>query len=141
MGGLQDTVLAETLSFNIQHGEFIQILNILENHWLPVSTVGCQPGSVNIYDSIRSISVPTVTKEQISTIMFAQQKAITLGFQPIKSQHGSSDCELFALAFATSLCHQETPVEINYTQYKLHSHLLDCFTRARSSRMRKIVKP
>ena len=80
MGGLQDTVLAETLSFNIQQGEFVQVLNILGNHWLTVLTVGCQPGLVNIYDSIRSISVPTRTKEQISTIMFAQQKAITLIF-------------------------------------------------------------
>ena len=79
--------------------------------------------------------------------MFAQQKAITLVFQPVQSQHGSSDCGLFALAFTTSLCHQENPVEINYTQHKLRSHLLDCFTRGRmspfprSSRMRKIVKP
>ena len=139
--------MAETLSFNIQQGEFVQVLNILGNHWLTVLTVGCQPGSVNIYDSIRSISVPTRTKEQISTIMFAQQKAITLVFQPVQSQHGSSDCGLFALAFATSLCYQENPVEINYTQHKLRSHLLDCFTRGRmspfprSSRMRKIVKP
>ena len=43
MGGLQDTVLAETLSFNIQQGVFVQVLNILGNHWLTVSTVGCQP--------------------------------------------------------------------------------------------------
>ena len=72
MGGLEDTVLAETLSFNIQKGEFVQVFNILGNHWLTVSTVRCQPGSVNIYDSIHSTSVPTRTKEQISTIMFAQ---------------------------------------------------------------------
>ena len=43
MGGLQDTVLAKTLSFNIQQGEFVQVLNILGNQWLTVSTVGCQP--------------------------------------------------------------------------------------------------
>ena len=37
MGGLQNTVLGETLSFDICHGNFVQILNVGINHWITFS--------------------------------------------------------------------------------------------------------
>ena len=37
MGGLQSIVLGETLSFDICHGNFVQILNVGRNHWITVS--------------------------------------------------------------------------------------------------------
>ena len=37
MGGLQFIVLGETLSFDICHGNFVQILNVGRNHWITVS--------------------------------------------------------------------------------------------------------
>ena len=37
MGGLQSTVLGETLSFNVCRGNFVQILNVARNHWITVS--------------------------------------------------------------------------------------------------------
>ena len=36
MGGLQSIVLGETLSFDICHGIFVQILNVGRNHWIAV---------------------------------------------------------------------------------------------------------
>ena len=129
IGGLQDTALAETLSFDIQRGEFVQVLNVSGSHWITVSTIGCQPGVVNIYDSIPSCGVPTHTKEQIAAIIFNQDKEVTLEFQAVQSQRGSNDCGLFALAFATSLCSGESSIQTNYIQHLFRSHLLDCFTR------------
>ena len=51
IGGLQPPVLATKLAMKPQTGEFVQILNIQRNHWMLVSTVGCQMGHVNVYDS------------------------------------------------------------------------------------------
>ena len=147
IGGLQDTALAETLSFDIQRGEFVQVLNVSGCHWITVSTIGCRPGVVKIYDSIPSCCVPARTKEQIAAIIFTQDKELTLEFQAVQSQCGSSDCGLFALAFATSLCGGENPIQTNYIQHLLLSHLLDCFTQGvisafpRSVRMKKLAPP
>ena len=65
VGELQPTILAETLGFAIGRGEFIQILNISNNHWLTVSNIGCSQGHVNVYDSIPSGNIPERTKRQI----------------------------------------------------------------------------
>jgi len=129
IGGLQDTLLGETLSFEIQHGEFVQILNVSQSHWITVSNVGCKKRVVNIYDSIPSCYVPTRTKEQIAAILFANETTLTLEHKAIQVQQGSNDCSLFTIAFATSLCGGENPVEINYKQHLLRSHLLNCVTK------------
>ena len=129
IGGLQDTAIAETLSFDVQRREFVQVLNVSGCHWVTVSTIGCQPGVVKIYDSIPSFSLPARTKEQIAAIVFSQDKEITLELQEVQPQRGNNDCGLFALAFATSLCFGESPMQINYIQHLFHSHLLNCLTR------------
>ena len=45
----------------------------------------------------------------------------------VQRQQGGSDCGLFALAFATSLCANTSPSEIYYTQHQLRNHLVSCF--------------
>lgn len=50
--GLQDCSLSDTLNFEPIDGEFVQILNCDRKHWICVSTVGCQPGKVNVFDSM-----------------------------------------------------------------------------------------
>ena len=98
-------------------------------HWITVSNIGCKPGFVSIYDSIPSCYVPVRTKEQIAAMLFSEYKELTLEYQAVQSGRGSSNCGLFALAFATSLCAGENPVEINYIQHLLCKHLLDCITQ------------
>ena len=128
IGGLQDTALAEILAFDIQRGEFVQVLNLSGCHWITVSNIGCKSGFVNVYDSIPSCYVSMRTKEQIAAMLFSEDKELILEYQAVQSQRGRNDCGLFALAFATSLCAGENPVEINYIQHLLCKHLLDCIT-------------
>ena len=45
VGGLESVILGETLAFTIQRGEFVQILDVSNNHW---TNIGCSPGTVNI---------------------------------------------------------------------------------------------
>ena len=49
IAGLQD--VAQTLSMDVQSDEFVQILNLANSHWVIISTIGCEAGTVNMYDS------------------------------------------------------------------------------------------
>ncbi len=124
IGGLQNTILAETLAFDVQRGLFVQVLNVSGAHWITVSNVHCETGVVSIYDSIPSGYIPSRTKEQIAAMLFTKAPTITFKFQSVQSQNGSADCGLFSLAFAASLCAGETTC---YVQHLMRSHLAKCF--------------
>ena len=126
--GLQDPILGETLAFKIQKEEFVQIVNVSQNHWITISTINCKPGIVSVYDSLPSCDVPKRTKEQIAALLFSTKKNITLNFKAVQTQHGSSDCGLFAIAFATSLCAGNKPEETTDIQHLLRGHLFDCLS-------------
>ena len=58
IGGFQDTILQSKLQFSIDDGEFIQILNKNNNHWILVTNVGTQQFScVRIVDSLKGVSI------------------------------------------------------------------------------------
>ena len=50
--GLQDTNLGQTLAFDIQRSPFVQVLHTGYDHWVTISTYGCDLGFVDIYDSL-----------------------------------------------------------------------------------------
>ena len=52
--GLQKVSLGLTLIFEVQRGEFIQILNTGAGHWVTISTIGTDHPVINIYDSVYS---------------------------------------------------------------------------------------
>ena len=62
MSGLQPPCVQHVLAFKVHSGEFIQIVHVRNNHWCVVSTVGCENGVVNVYDSLYpSVSMKTIT--------------------------------------------------------------------------------
>ena len=103
MGGLQPPTLGEVLNFSSQDGEFVQVIHTAGNHWVTVSNIGFEEGTVGIYDSLPS-RLSLRLKENVATIMHTSKFHIMLDLQDVQEQRSSSDCELFALAFATSLC-------------------------------------
>ena len=52
--------------------------------------------------------------------------AVTFLNERVQQQFGSSDCGLFALAFATDLCHGLDPTKRNYIQGLMRKHYVDC---------------
>ena len=42
--GLQDTNLGQTLAFDIQRSPFVQVLHTGYDHWVTISTYGCDLG-------------------------------------------------------------------------------------------------
>ena len=126
MGGLQRTTLGHTLTYAVERGEFVQIVNVRGNHWITVSNIGCQLNHLNVYDSIPHGDISLRAKQQIAALLFTQAKAITLNFPDVQVQRGSSDCGLFSIAFAMTLCTGFDPVEIKYDQKLFRDHLLQC---------------
>ena len=47
----------------------------------------------------------------------------------VQQQEGHSDCGLFAVAFATSLCFDIPPATQNFVQTEMRSHLATCFQK------------
>ena len=68
----------------------------------------------------------TTTQSQIAAIMCCPDTSITLKVEKTQFQKGGSDCGLFAIAFATDLCHGNNPASYRYDPDKLRSHLLEC---------------
>lgn len=52
VGGLQNPILGQALSFEVQAGEFVQILHSGGNHWIAISIVGMEHAHVRVYDSL-----------------------------------------------------------------------------------------
>ncbi len=129
--GCSHQSLERLLAFEVQKNDFVQVLNLNRAHWI---TIGSSKGEVNVYDSLPSVDVSKRVKEQIACICNSAEDFISLTIKNVQIQQGSSDCGLFALAFATSLCAGENPSEINYIQNLFCGHLVQCLQD-------KIMKP
>ena len=131
----------------MQGGEFVQVLNVRRSHWIAISNIGCQGGVVNVYDSMPNCDLPRRTKQQIAAILFWKKQNFRLQFQAVQEQRGGSDCGLFAVAFATSLCVGHDPTLISYKQHLLCNDLRECLEKRmmtafpNTSRRRKPSQP
>ena len=79
------------------------------------------------------LKLSSQTKQVIADLIMSQDEVITVTYAPVQWQSGGSDCGLFALAFATSICAGHDPATILYDQATIlydqahmHSHLLAC---------------
>ena len=48
VGSLQSSILGETLAFTVQRGDFVQILNIANSHWITVSSDNHIPPTIPV---------------------------------------------------------------------------------------------
>ena len=122
--GLQNTLLGSTLSFDVMTDEFVQVLHSSGNHWLTISTIGCKPSTVKVYDSLYS-TLPTQTKDQICALLASKEPTIDLIHVNVQTQPNGSDCGLFTLAFATALCAGQDPQHLKFKR-SMRTHLLKC---------------
>ena len=124
--GFQDVGYGLVMNFYIEKERFIQILHDYSGHWLTISNVGTEkPHIVRIYDSLYS-SCSLNVQQQIACLLNTDMPNITLEFVTVHKQHGSDDCGLFSLAYATALCYNEQPGNYVFDQAKLRYHLISC---------------
>ena len=101
--GFQNTTLGTRLLFDVIRSEFIQIG---KNHWLSIPTIGLPASTVNVYDSLYQ-SLSQCTIDQICALMFSINDAVDVRFIDVEQQTNNSDCGVYAIAYATSLCFSE----------------------------------
>ena len=129
--GLQDPILGSRLMFSVMHSEGVQIIH-LEKHWICISTIGCQPGHVDVYDSLYSTLSPSAVR-QICNLLHSSERELTVRMRDIQIQSGHSECGLFAIACAECLCRGEDPCRISWRQEIMRKHLISCFSKRRIS--------
>jgi len=130
IGGLEPPVLARVFNLEVQRGQFVQVLNVDDSHWVTISNLFCLPGTVNIYNSLPARELSHDTKKQIANIMM-NNEFIIVEFIKCQIQLGPSDCGLFALAFASSLCEGVDPGTLKYPQHELRRHIFQCLQNRR----------
>ena len=127
IGSLKFPLLANTMALEPQGGEFIQILNINGNHRITISNIGCEPGHIDVYDSLHINQLPSDTKKVIADLLHHTGKAITIHYFDVQWQSGYNNCGLFAIAFAASLCTGEYATNKTFDQSAMREHLKKCF--------------
>lgn len=130
--GFQQTCIGMTLTFEIQRGEFIQILHDGIGHWLTISSVGCHGAEIEVYDS-RYPSIGACIRKQIAALLSSHEEKIIVKMMDVQMQAGGCDCGLFAIAFATALTCGIQPGECTFKQGEMRKHLYKCLSRGELS--------
>lgn len=80
VNGLQDVLLVHNMGFTVETGEFVQVLYV-DCHWVTISTIGCGPAEVDIFDSGTCTPMSKLNpllEQQIAAILCTQHNAITV---------------------------------------------------------------
>ena len=105
-------------------GEFIQILHTGGNHWVCVSSIGCQKGHVNLYDSLYHDIISDEVTEQTKSLLGDEfEKLVVI---PVQQQNNGCDCGVFAIAYATCLVYKKDLLTAEFDIQKMRLHLLHC---------------
>ena len=80
--GLQ-VALGHTLAFNIIQEEFVQVLHTGAGHWVAVSTTGCGPDEVGVFDSM-SFYLSGALERQIAALLCTKHDVITVRYVDVR---------------------------------------------------------
>jgi hypothetical protein len=133
MKGFQPPPLQKVYGFDVHREEFVQIIHVKGNHWCVVSTVGCEPGIVNLYDSLYG-SVDLETEYLIAGMVFSPASKLTIKMVNVERQSNSSDCGVLAIAYAFDICSGVDPCKARYDSSRTRQHLATCLSDCNFSR-------
>lgn len=122
--GFQRTTLGPARNFDIVNGEFVQILHTGHDHWVCASSIGCQLGTVNLFDSLYHNIIQPEVKEQTQDLLGGQLDDLV--YIPTQQQTNGSDCGVFAIAIATCLTLGVDPTHETFDISIMRPHLADC---------------
>ena len=133
MSGLQPPTLQEVLGFQVHSREFVQIIHVRNNHWCVVSTVGCENGAVNVYDSLYS-TVSSKTIHLIASLICSSAAKLVIKMMDVEKQSNGSDCGVLAIAYTFDICSGFDPCQVRFDHRKIRQHLITCLERCQFSR-------
>ena len=131
--GLKNSLVQDHIGFWTKN--YIQIFHC-PCHWITVSTIGCQSGTVNIYDSLFK-DIDGVTKHKIKEVF---DSAIKFQLPKVQVQEGLTQCGLFGIAFAVALTFGANPEACKFDQSKMWPRLHACFESTVSANFLRVIK-
>ena len=126
--GLEPPTLEQINGFRAHTDNFIQTLNIGNNHWIVVSTVGCPQGTVNVYDTMHTElrNIPSSTISTIARLTVCSLSQLTIRTVGVDPQKNSSDCGVLCVAIAFDLLSAKGPCIAAYNSTIIRKHLSQC---------------
>ena len=105
------------------------------NHWILVSSVGCEDGEVNVYDTFHTElqELPDSTICTISRLIVTSSPQLTLKMIEVDRQKNFDDCGTLAVAIAFDLLSASTPCIAAYDIKRIRAHLIECLARSKFS--------
>lgn len=110
---------------NFKGQTFVQVVHNQSAHWLTATNIDCPVGVVRVYDSLH-FAPNLCVKQALALMCHTTKSLLELQSMDVARQVGSADCGLLALAYATSLCLGQDPVNVTYDQMHIRSHFLQC---------------
>ena len=93
-----------------------------------MSTLSCSLGEVKVYDSL-FYYCDEETEYVIANLFQCGPSKVAVKVAHSQKQKGSSDCGLFAIAFATAVAHGINPSKLKLKQEAMRPHLINCFNK------------
>lgn len=124
----------------IQITDFVQVVHVSGNHWVCTSNVHSAPGVCDVYDSMPASHSPSLIR-QIAAMMKCSEPSFRMRYINVQMQAGSSDCGLFAIAFAVALCAGRDPHKCSFDQGQMRMHLKQCLEKGELSEFPASKKP
>ena len=121
----RDQPLGPVGQFDIVTSDFVQILHVNNNHWVCVSSINCAPGYVNLMGSLSNPVLSQEIVDLVKNLLGPSYKGINQ--LPVQQQLNTSDCGVFAIAFATCLVYGLNPLQVCFNIPMMRPHLLNCF--------------
>ena len=131
VSGPQDPAYAEKpSSFTVQGNGSIQIHHNGINHWL---TSTCRKGVVKVYDSLWMTNISPSVLLQLGAKYRekARRGSLDVDICHVEHQRGSSDCGLYAVAYATDLANGIDPLKMSYSSEEMRPHFIKCLERSK----------
>ena len=110
--------------------KFIQIINKGGCHWITLSNIFCSASEVDVYDSMPSKMSPQDIRNVCHLTKHFNNNCLTINYQSVQLQLGTTECGPFAVAFASSLARQMDPASCSYDQDSLRTEISKIFTSA-----------
>ena len=83
--GLQDVGRALTCNFaEEEEGEFVQIINCFDDHWVCVTNKNCKQNEVTVYDSMHTGDLCLNEKEAVTSLVRTSKKHFFLTFPDVQ---------------------------------------------------------
>ena len=116
-------------SHQMRNKQFVRILNHPGNHWITISTMDCNPGTVNVYDSM-NLPLTNDLEVTVADLLCIPEQYIILKHVKMQYQIGASDCGLFAISSACNICNGENPAELKVDQNAFAHGIQQCNTHS-----------